>query len=241
MHSFWRERDDRRGVRAGRGVGIDAAAREYAPPRGLWGWSRPSLSDVHLGMKVSSHRCVLCAPSKARVDFLVVTHGRAVVPIFPSPTHSASGWFPSALGRATVRRGRTLFPGGIVDPNNYSGNHRIRVCMDLQSSRTSEQSAKNPNFLLLKFRFNLGVKPSTHVRNSRMRHVFRVCDVVSLKSATKILNSNQALIKCNALASAPHSWYALTSKYSTKSRCLRLRLPTGCVSRPRAHRRMAVS
>lgn len=172
---------------------------------------------------------------------LVVTHGRAVVTIFPSPTHSASGWFPSALGRATVRRGRTLFPGGIVDPNNYSGNHRIRVCMNLQSSRMSEQSAKNPNFLLLKFRFNLGVKPSTHVRNSRMRHVFRVCDVVSLKSATKILNSNQALIKCNALASAPHSWYALTSKYSTKSRCLRLRLPTGCVSRPRAHRRMAVS
>ena len=159
----------------------------------------------------------------------------------PPPTAQVVGSLPRSVAQPSGVAGH-FPPGGIVavDPN-YSGNHRIRVCMNLQSSRTSEQSAKTLIFLLLKFRFNLGVKPSTHVRNSRMRHVFRVCDVVSLKSATKILNSNQALIKCNALASAPHSWYALTSKYSTKSRCLRLRLPTGCVSRPRAHRRMAVS
>lgn len=79
-------------------------------------------------------------------------HADVLLSRFSPPHHSASGWFPSALGRATVRRGRTVFPGGIVDPN-YSGNHRIRVCMDVQSSHTSEQSAKTvlwPYFFVVK-------------------------------------------------------------------------------------------
>ena len=156
VHSFWRERDDRRGVRAGRGVGIDAAAREYAPPRGLWGWSRPSLSDVHLGMKASSHRCVLCAPSKARVDFLVVTR-TCCCPDFPLPTTAqVVGSLRRSVAQPSGVAGQ--FSRGIVDPKRI-----IPVTTVLGFAWTCKfmyerTVCKNPIFLLLKLRSNLGVK-----------------------------------------------------------------------------------
>lgn len=83
-------------------------------------------------------------------------HADVLLSRFSPPHHSASGWFPSALGRATVRPGQ--FSRGIVDPKRIIPVTTVLgfawTCKVHIRANSLQKPCFGPNFLLLKFRSN---------------------------------------------------------------------------------------